>query len=253
MPKVKAKCSQCGKDDLLRWPINPVTKNTIENFFCDNNCKADWQVSQRESLGFNREWLFDQYVTKGKDANQIGREVGRDGKSVWNWLARYDIPRRPRGHTHEQNLVKDGSNFRGKKHSEETKKKISELSKADGRVPWGKHNPHPLKGGNPENHPNYKGGITPERQAFYASREWVESVKAVWERDNATCQQCGKHHNTTEARGTFHIHHIVSFMVRELRSEVSNLVLLCDTCHRWVHGKLNKEKKFIRELKDGRM
>ena len=168
MPKELVTCSWCGNDGLKRWPINPNTKKPIKNFFCDNLCKGKWQVAQREALGYTKDWLYDQYITQGKDANQIAREVGRDGKSVWNWLAQYEIPRRPRGHNHENNLTKDGSSFRGKSHSDETKKRLSEISKADGRVPWGKNNPHPLKGGEPENHPAYKGGLTPERQAFYS-------------------------------------------------------------------------------------
>lgn len=248
MQKSVTSCSQCGKS-LLRWLINRNTNKPIRNFFCDNVCKGAWQVGQRENLGFTKEWLHDQYITQGKDANQIAREVGRDGKSVWNWLSMYDIPRRPRGHLHEKNLIKDGSAFKGKKHSEETKEKMRALALADGRVPWGKGNSPPWKGVTGERHPSFKGGLTPERQAFYSSEEWVDVVKAVWARDNATCQRCGKRHNSKEARGTFHIHHIVSFMVRELRAEVSNLVLLCNGCHRWVHGKENTEKKFIKEKK----
>jgi thymidylate synthase (FAD) len=95
----------------------------------------------------------------------------------------------------------------------------------------------------------WKGGLTPERQALYASPEWVDAVKMVWARDNATCQKCGAHHNTAKSRGTFHIHHIVSFMVRELRADVDNLVLLCRDCHHWVHSKSNESKLFIKESK----
>lgn len=239
-------CSECGVS------INRVTWNygknrPITTFFCDNRCKGAWQVKQRENLGFTRQWLFDQYITQGKDANQIGREIGRNGKRVWEWIRDYGIPTRPRGANHDQNLVKDGSTFRGKSHTSETKARFREIALADGRVPWGKNNPHPLKGADSKDHPNWRGGLTPERQAFYASPEWAEAVKAVWDRDNATCQNCGKHHNTTKNRGTFHIHHIVSFAARELRAELSNLILLCRICHLWVHSKKNTTKKFIKE------
>ena len=246
MPKVKAKCSQCGKDDLLRWPINPSTKKPIQHFFCDKQCKGKWQTARREALGFTREWLEDQYLTQGKGANQIGREIGRNGKRVWEWIIDYGIPTRSRGHD-TSHLPKDGSSFRGRVHSEETKKKLSDMAKADGRLPWGKHNPHPLKGGNPENHPSFKGGLTSERQAVYSSSEWVEAVKFVWRRDNAICQRCRKSHNETEVRGTFHIHHIVSFQVKSLQTDPDNLVLLCNECHKFVHSKQNTEKLFIGE------
>lgn len=247
MPKQVCNCSQCGAQ-LKRWLVNPSTKVPIKNFFCDNKCKGPWQIAQREALGFTKEWLFDQYVTQGKGANQIGREVGRDGKSVWNWLSMYEIPTRPRGHD-TSHLPKDGSSTLGFKHSEETKKKLREIAIADGRVPWGKDNEPYWRGKKGEQHPSYKGGGTPERQAVYSSKEWVDAVKAVWARDNAICQLCGKDHRDDGNRGTFHVHHIVSFQVKELRTEPSNLVLLCKDCHKFVHGKGNTQKLFIKEKK----
>ena len=40
-------------------------------------------------------------------------------------------------------------------------------------------------------------------------------------------------------------HHVASFAVVELRMEVSNLVLLCEPCHYWVHGADNTLREFI--------
>ena len=245
MPKQLCSCSQCGKS-LKRWLINGGTKLPIKNFFCDNKCKGQWQIERRESLGFTKDWLIDQYITQGKDANQIGREVGRDGKSVWNWLSMYGIPTRPRGHD-TSHLPKDGSVWIGRKHSSKTKEKISAAAIADGRVPWGKGNEPYWRGVTGDKHPSFKGGLTPERQAVYSSREWVDAVKIVWARDNATCQCCGKHHNTEINRGKFHIHHIVTFQVKELQADPENLVLLCKDCHKFVHSKKNVSKQFIKE------
>lgn len=248
MPKQSCSCSQC-KNPLKRWLINPNTNQPIKNFFCDTTCKGQWQVEQRESLGFTKEWLIDQYITQGKDANKIGKEIGRNGHSVWNWMIGYGIQTRPRGHD-ESRLVKDGSNWIGRKHKDDTKEKIKQARINDGHVPYLKNGEHWLKGVAKENHPNWKGGFTPDRQSFYASEEWSEAVKSVWKRDNATCQLCGVSHNKKEKRGTFHIHHIVSFMVSELRSELSNLVLLCKECHLFIHSKKNTTKQLIKEIKN---
>lgn len=247
MPKSTVNCSQCSKP-LKRWLINPNNKKPISNFFCDTTCKGQWQIEQRESLGFDKAWLENEYLTLGKSAVQIGNEVGRDAKSVWNWLSGYGIATRPRGHD-TSHLSKDGKNWIGRNHSNETRKKMSDSAIADGRLPWGKGNTPYMRGRTGKDHHGWRGGLTPERQAFYASSEWVESVKSVWSRDKAICQKCGIHHNTTESRGTFHIHHIVSFMVRELRADLGNLILLCKDCHKWVHSKSNKSKLFIKDEK----
>ena len=48
-----------------------------------------------------------------------------------------------------------------------------------------------------------------------------------------------------------HIHHIVSFADTDLRAEVSNLVLLCVKCHRFVHSKNNITQEYLgREVRD---
>lgn len=250
MPKKTVACSWCGNSQLKRRPINPNTKKPIKNFFCDKQCKGLWQKSQREALGYTKEWLIDQYVDQGKGAYQIGREIGRDGKRVWEWIVDYGIETRKRGHNHDENLIKDGSAFRGKRHTQETKNLLSDMAKADGRVPWGKGNEPYWRGVKGKDHPSFRGGITPERQAVYSTPEWAEAVKAVWKRDAAKCQRCGKHHNTTKHRGTFHIHHIVSFQVKELRLDPGNLILLCRPCHLWVHSRKNTKNQFIGETHD---
>ena len=244
MPKSNVKCSSCD-NQIKRWIINPVTKKPIKNFFCDNKCKGQWQIEQRESLGFTKEWLIDQYITQGKSANQIGREIGRDGHSVWNWMDAYGIPTRPRGYD-ISHLIQDGSTFRGKNHTDETKEKLRDARLKDGHVPYLKNGKHWMKSISRDKHPNWKGGITKDRQAVYASQEWCESVKKVWHRDKAICQRCGKNHNEEVNRGNFHIHHIVSFMVEEFRTEVKNLVLLCKECHKFVHSKKNINNEFIK-------
>lgn len=246
MPKLTVNCSQC-ESELERYPLNPVTKKPIKNFFCNKQCKGKWQTKQRELLGFTREWLENEYLVIGKSANQIAREIGRDSKRVWEWIRDYGIETRSRGHNTDH-LPKDGSTWLGRNHSEETKENMSKLAIADGRLPWGKHNEPYWKGKNGSLHPSFKGGLTPERQQVYSSNEWINSVKEVWKRDNAFCQKCGKNHNEEQNRGNFHIHHIVSFMVRELRTEVDNLVLLCKECHKFVHSKNNINKEFIKEI-----
>lgn len=193
----------------------------------------------------SRDWLYQKYVTEGLDCTVIGKLVGRDPKSVWCWLRDYGIETRKRGTTGNGFKVGQVSPFAGHTHTPEVREAVRQKRLADGRVPYLRNGQHHLKGKRGAETPNWKGGVTPERQAVYGSTEWKKAVKAVWKRDNATCQRCGKHHNTAANRGTFDIHHIVGFEVAELRCEPSNLVLLCETCHYWVHSNDNTERVFL--------
>jgi len=245
MPRKLVKCSHCF-NEIERQTWNYGKNREMENFFCDLSCKGNWQRNQRELLGFTKDWLIDQYLNQKKSANQIAKEIGRDSKRVWEWIKEYGVETRKRGTDYGQCFKKGmiGS-MTGKKHSEATKEKIRAASIADGRVPWGKGNDPYWKGKTGSQHPSFKGGLTPERQSVYSSQEWVNAVKKVWARDNAICQRCGVHHNSQEQRGNFHIHHIVSFQVPELRTEESNLLLLCKPCHKWVHSKKNIDKELL--------
>ena len=238
--KIETKCDSCG------LPIKRYRSKSGMHY-CGIECKSAWQKNKRESLGFTEEWLKTEYFSLGKSANQIAREIGRDPKRVWEWMRDYSMDIRPRGSDYGNTFKPGcGSAFKGKKHTEETKNLIRDARLKDGRVPYLKDGKHWLKqdGAKPA---SWRGGVTPERQAFYSSDSWADAVKSVWVRDNATCQRCGKHHNTAKARGTFHIHHVVSFRVKRLRAETSNLVLLCRQCHLWVHSRENSERTFIKD------
>lgn len=83
-----------------------------------------------------------------------------------------------------------------------------------------------------KNHPNWKGGITPERVSAMKQLEYKQWRSDVFKRDNWTCQTCG-------IRGAkLHAHHIKKWsQYKELRYEVENGVTLCKECHRLTHIK----------------
>ena len=83
-----------------------------------------------------------------------------------------------------------------------------------------------------EFHWNWKGGITPVNQRERSSSKYAEWRKAVFLRDNFTCQLCGK------VGGGLQAHHVKrwSTNVNE-RYQVSNGVTLCEKCHKALHGK----------------
>lgn len=194
------------------------------------------------------EWLAEHYTEKRLDCVQIGAILNRDPKTVWTWLRKYSIPTRPRGENHAQ-LPTDGSVWRGRRHTDATRAKLSAIAVASGRVPYRPEVGSYMKDRRGAQHPCWKGGITAERQAFYQTKEWKAACVVVWKRADAKCERCGRDHRLIDRETErFHVHHVVSFQVKELRAEPSNLVLLCQNCHRFVHGRANVHREFIGEV-----
>jgi hypothetical protein len=216
---IRARCAACGrKVERLKQP-------GVQRHFCDNECKAAWQRSQRP---VTVAWLEQKYVVEGLNCVQIASLVNRNPKSVWFWLKGSGIPTRPRGGSTPTR--KGGAiTFAGRKHSSESIARMRAFA-AGKRI--GKNNPA------------WRGGCTPERQAFYNTPEWARASLCVWQRERGRCQRCHVAKDSDTKRA-FHVHHIVSFRVIALRAEVSNLALLCHGCHMFVHSRKNVAKEFI--------
>lgn len=193
--------------------------------------------------------LHRRYWVDGQTCNDIAREIGKDPKTVWKWMNDYGLPIKPRGHDPRQHFKHGHDVCVGRVVSDETREKIRQARVKDGsRGLFKADGTHVLKGRRGPDHSSWKGGVTPLRNAFYASDEWKAACVIVWHRDDAKCQNCGLDHRTIgRGKRKFHVHHIASFAAHpDLRASADNLMLLCDTCHRWVHSRANTEKKFIK-------
>lgn len=162
---------------------------------------------------WDRQWLVDQYVDQGKSASDIAAEWGVTAGAILFWLRKHGVERRS-------------------------------VSEARSRKHWGVFgHDNPMWGQTGDLNPRWTGGSTPERQAFYASQEWKSVCAFVWKRDSATCRRCRSYKQS--AADVYHIHHIVPFSNKDLRANPDNLVLLCGSCHKFVHSKLNVERRFL--------
>jgi hypothetical protein len=232
---IRSNCRQCGTE-VIRRGDQPAK-------YCSMGCKAE---HQREAKPVTRDWLLRKYSVEGLDTTEIGAIVGRDPKSVWNWLKDFGIPTRPRGSNAAHHFPTGHLLSLGRTNSAETRAKIRDARLRDGGVPYLKNGVHHLKGKRGPSTPNWKGGVTPERQAFYATPEWKSACVAVWHRDDAKCRRCGlDHRHVDRSVMKFAVHHIVGFAAKELRAELSNLVLLCKPCHLFVHSRANVAKEFL--------
>lgn len=113
------------------------------------------------------------------------------------------------------------ASLRGRTLPEEQKQKIRATLIRIG------HRPDPnlpvLRG---PDHPSWKGGTRPARQADYRNPAYVAFRKTVLERDDWTCQDCGTR------GGRLEVHHIKSWAEHpDLRYEPDNGMTLCRSCH----------------------
>ena len=103
-----------------------------------------------------------------------------------------------------------------------------------GSIPWNKDRPFlQIKG---KNHPNWKGGHTPENIKIRMSLEYKLWRKAVFLRDNFTCQ---KHKIRGGKLVAHHINNFSDFM--ELRLALDNGITLSEKAHREFHKKYGKK------------
>ena len=93
--------------------------------------------------------------------------------------------------------------------------------------------------------PNWKGGITPKRDLVRNQLEFKLWRKAVFTRDNYTCQKCGQHGWHLNAH---HIKNFAEFI--ELRTSIKNGITFCKNCHDEFHrmfGKKGNNEKQVRK------
>jgi hypothetical protein len=126
--------------------------------------------------------------------------------------------------------------LKGKKKSEEHRKKISKAMKGE---------KNPMYGRKGILHPRWK----KERKLLRKKHEGIEYNewrKAIFRRDNFTCQKCGQY------GGNLIAHHIFNFAdFPELRLAIDNGITLCKKCHNEFHkrfGKTNNTKEQLEEF-----
>jgi formate-dependent nitrite reductase cytochrome c552 subunit len=78
-----------------------------------------------------------------------------------------------------------------------------------------------------DRNPQWRGGITPKNMLIRSSAEYREWRKAVFARDNFTCQMC------KVRGGKLNADHIKPFsLFIELRLDINNGRTLCEGCHK---------------------
>ena len=168
---------------------------------------------RNKKLFWSKSWLYNEYITNNRSAIDISLQFSVTDSAIIYWLNKHGIQCR----SMEEIRSRKYWGLPGEKNSMYGKRK--------------------------DKNPNWRGGVSKERQSFYSSLEWKECSKLVWERDKARCRRCKCGVGRESKKQA--IHHVVSFAVKKLRAELTNLVLLCRDCHRFIHSKLNINNKYL--------
>lgn len=96
-----------------------------------------------------------------------------------------------------------------------------------------------------ENHPSWKGGITPKNEGLRKELGYKLWRKAVFRRDDWTCQKCA-------VRGTIlHAHHLNNFAgYATMRTLLENGTTLCKKCHVGFHRVYGTRDNTQEQLKE---
>jgi len=126
------------------------------------------------------------------------------------------------------------NHFFGKHHTEETKLLLSQ-----------DHIANPIFKRDGEEHWNWQGGVTCPNHEARNTQDLKSWRRAVYQRDNYTCQRCGL---KGVRKHPIEAHHIKAFaLYPELRFEVNNGITLCKECHKYETVRLNLVAELERE------
>lgn len=196
------------------------------------NAKSSWKnsrggVSSRESNGQfkrgthwrkpqrfrEREYLEGEYVTKKRSASEIAADFGVTTEAVIFWLRKNQIPRRT-------------------------------VSQARAIKKWGLSGAaNGMHGRCGAKNPRWIDGSSPLRQTMYSRCFWKELAKAVYKRDGYKCVRCSSPH---KVGNKLHAHHVKPWAGNpDARFSLSNIISLCETCHRWVHSTRNVNREHL--------
>ena len=199
----------------------------------------------KKSSHLDPDWLRQHYLEKGLSTYEIGVLVGRDQKRIYEKLRDFGIPTRPRGLnlSGADNYMKSDNPppMLGKRHSEATRKQLSEKSSI--QKPWLRGQANGMAGRKGEANPNYKDGSSPERQRLYATAEHKAFLRSIYERDGFKCARCGA---AKKGLRSLHAHHLRPWAGNAaLRFDPANLITLCRKCHEWVHSLQNVAGEYL--------
>lgn len=258
---IDLKCSFCGKE-FKRKPSGAKAKNPVCSLICRDKFKVNETIIKIENTIGTKcyPYLFSRYSIDLKSTAFIAEEClgsKHSAKTIASLLKMFGIPIR-----HGSDAIRTqwvNNEERSKLTSERAKKnlnskaardKLREIMKTEeyknksSLAKQGKNNP--MYGLVEEKCPNYRGKHTKEERAkerkSFLDLRWK---KAVFERDNYTCQCCGY-----DKGHILRAHHLNSWHWDiNGRYDINNGITLCKYCHDDFHSKHGYKNNTKYEMK----
>ena len=230
--KIKVKCTNCGKE-IERFP-----SQVLENIFCCRECHKEYVT--KTSITYKCEVCGKEKTMSKSDYEKSKHHYCSYKCSRVGFSKNYSGEDSPYYEGITLICNQCGEEYPVKK-STIGRRKMNFCSK-DCKNKWQSENVRGV------NHPNYNPELTEkERTERREYTEYWDWRKAIYEKDNYTCQCCG------DDRGhNLRAHHYMNYSEhKELRTDVNNGITLCDKCHRKFHkeyGSKNNTKKQIEEF-----
>lgn len=213
-------CIQCGKEFKI------ANNKSIVGKFCSQKCKSEFQKGKKNISNTKFEKGKAPW-NKGKKGLQKAWNKGKKGVMPIPW------------NKGTKGIVKGF--WKGKKFSDDYKKKLSDSHIGNAGFWTGKHRLNMMG----EKHFAWKGGVASENMKIRNSLEIKLWRKAIFERDNFTCQKTGI------KGGELIVHHINNFAeFPELRTAINNGITLSKESHKEFHDKYGRRNNTREQLEE---
>ncbi len=261
---IRIKCDYCDNIVNMEWKQYLSLKGDT---YCCPECLKHKKKTRDENGNLifieipyrNRKWLYDEYITKNREAKDISKECGINQRTLREWISIFRLNNKYKEKTKEltKEIIED-LYFEQHKTSEE----IGDMYGISGNTVINLMRSYgfdiPSRSELLSTYYNKKGGYDKVREAQstmenriksscrqrgiaiedfdgFATTEqhiarnntyYKEWVRKVFQRDNYTCQCCGKR------GGRLNAHHLYNFAEYEnLRYDVENGITFCEECH----------------------
>jgi len=203
-----------------------ATRHTISHWFDVLNIDHDNQGQTSSGNGNyrNEEWLQSQFDS-GKILTEIAKSVGVSHKTIEKWVKRFDIDYTPANTKPAGDGRYRDKEWMQKMHDKiDDQKEIAKICDASLSVvnKWAKKL-------NIDYESRYERQRNPNAD-WREKSKWNETRFAVYQRDDYTCQDCGK------SDCEVHAHHTEFVSNGGAKYDMDNLVTLCKNCHMSIHN-----------------